>query len=72
MTEEIVVYTKTGCPYCQQLLEEYNNKGISYKEVNVSQDQEALKLVKDVFSADKVPVTVKNGKLEAIGYKGQG
>ncbi|RQD76522.1 MAG: glutaredoxin family protein [Candidatus Syntrophonatronum acetioxidans] len=72
MTEEIIVYTKSGCPYCRKLMEDYKEKGVPFKEINVSMDEEARKLVKDVLRADKVPVTVKNGKLDAIGYKGQG
>jgi len=72
LIDEIVVYTKTGCPYCQQLMEEYQKKGIPFKEVNVSMDAKAKTLVKNVLLADKVPVIVKNGELESIGYKGKG
>ena len=72
MIDDIVVYTKTGCPYCQQLMEEYQQKGIPFKEVNVSMDAKAKTLVKNVLLADKVPVIVKNGELESIGYKGKG
>ncbi len=72
MTDEILVYTKTDCPYCRQLMEDYKQKEIPFKEVNVSLDAKAKTLVKEVFMADKVPVIVKNGKLESIGYKGKG
>ncbi len=72
MAEEIVVYTKSGCPYCKNLKEEYTEKGIPFKEINVSMDEEAKKFVKEVLMVNKVPVTVKDGKLDTIGYKGQG
>lgn len=72
MGEEVIIYTKSGCPYCQQQLDDYRKKGISFKEVNTSQDRQALKMIKEVFKANKVPVTVKNGQLESIGYMGKG
>ena len=70
--KELMIYTKTGCPYCQKLLEDLNSKSISFVEIDVSKDQEAKSFVKDILGADKVPVVVKEGKLESIGYEGKG
>ncbi len=72
MKEELLVYTKTGCPYCVKLLDEYRKKGIEYSEVNISQDESSKTLLKEVFMVDKVPVVIKDGKLESIGYLGKG
>ncbi len=67
-----MIYTKTGCPHCQKLLEDLKTKNISFVEIDVSKDQEAKSFVKDILRADKVPVVVKEGKLESIGFEGKG
>ncbi|NLA05295.1 MAG: glutaredoxin, partial [Firmicutes bacterium] len=33
---------------------------------------DALKKVKEVYNADKVPVMVKDGTVQSIGYLGKG
>lgn len=70
--KELMIYTKTGCPYCLKLLEDLNSKSISFVEIDVSKDPEAKSFVKEILGADKVPVVVKEGKLESIGYEGKG
>ena len=72
MSEEILVYTKNGCPYCKALIEEYNEKQISFKEIDVTKDRDALVYVKNILNAEKVPVVVKGGILDSIGHHGQG
>ena len=69
---EMVIYTKTGCPYCQAAMEDYQNNNTPYREVNVSHDAKALQLIKDKFNAAKVPVIVQDGKLVGIGFQGGG
>ena len=65
--EEIVIYTKTGCPYCRKTMDEYRARGIPFREVNVSENPEARDLIKKKFRADRVPVIVKGGELVQIG-----
>ncbi|MGQ9533264.1 MAG: Uxx-star family glutaredoxin-like (seleno)protein [Desulfotomaculales bacterium] len=65
--EEIVIYTKTGCPYCRKTMDEYRARGIPFREVNVSENPEAKDLIKRRFRADRVPVIVKDGELVQIG-----
>lgn len=69
---EVVIYTKTGCPYCRKAIEDYKTKRITFKEVNTSNDAEAKQLVKEKFGANKVPVIVEGGKLVSTGYNGGG
>ncbi|MBO8128118.1 MAG: glutaredoxin [Peptococcaceae bacterium] len=64
---ETIIYTKTGCPYCKRTMEEYRAKGIKFKEINVLEDYEAKKKVKNEYGATKVPVVVVDGKVVQIG-----
>ncbi len=67
--EEVIVYTKDNCPYCAKLLEELKEKGIQFREINLSHDRRALKEVKEKYGADRVPVLVEGEKV-IIGYEG--
>ncbi|WP_373665536.1 glutaredoxin domain-containing protein [Sporomusa silvacetica] len=63
----MVIYTKTGCPFCAKVLQEYREKGISFQEVNTSVHAWAKKLCNDKYGADKVPIIVKDGVAIQIG-----
>lgn len=65
--DEIVIYTKTGCPYCQRTMSEYRAKGIPFREVNVSENPEARNMIKEKYGANRVPVIVRDGELVQIG-----
>lgn len=67
--EKTVVYTKKGCPYCSKLLDELQEKGVDFQEVDVESDREALRVVKDEYGADRVPVLVEGDQV-TVGYQG--
>lgn len=68
----LLIYTKTGCPYCKSAMEHYEKEGIPFTEVNVTIDSNAYKTIKEEFNATKVPVIVKDGQLMEIGFQGGG
>jgi glutaredoxin 3 len=69
MSEEVVIFTKPGCPYCKAAKEDMNQKGITFTERDVTQDpavkEEAIRLA----GVAAVPVIVKDGKTE-VGFGG--
>lgn len=67
--KKTIIYTKTGCPYCQQMLREYQAQGLSFEEVNVSLDPEARRTVIEKYGANRVPVIVRDGEPVQIGDK---
>ncbi len=69
---EVIIYTKTGCPYCEAAVADFKKKGVAFKEVNVSINPEAKQLIKGCYNANKVPVIVHDGKLSEIGWQGGG
>ncbi len=69
---EVIIYTKTGCPYCEAAMADFKKQGVAFREINVSQDPAAKKLIKEQYNAGKVPVIVRDGKLTEIGYRGGG
>ena len=69
---DVVIYTKTGCPYCKKAVDDYTAKGIRFREINTSVDADAKRLVKEKYGAGKVPVIVEDGKIVSTGYNGGG
>ncbi|MGQ9712326.1 MAG: glutaredoxin family protein [Desulfotomaculales bacterium] len=66
---KVIIYTKTGCPYCKRTTEEFRAQGISFEEINVSVDAEARRTVKEKYGANRVPVVVRDGEVIQIGDK---
>lgn len=66
------IYTKTGCPYCKQAIEDYEAKEIDFEVINTSEDSQARQMVKEEYEAKRVPVIIKEGELVSIGYDGGG
>lgn len=70
MSENLIIYTKPGCPYCAAAKEDFAQRGLNYTEYDVSTDparkEEAISLAKGVAA---VPVIVDNGEV-SVGFGG--
>ncbi|HEY5552631.1 MAG TPA: glutaredoxin family protein [Opitutaceae bacterium] len=51
-----VLYTKTGCPWCAEAREVLDRRGIAYTEVNVTTSATAMTEMKRVSGQIKAPV----------------
>lgn len=69
---DIIIYTKTGCPYCMRAVDDYKAKGIPFREINTSEDAEAKRLIKEKYGVSRVPVIVEDDKVISAGYQGGG
>jgi glutaredoxin 3 len=59
--KEIIIYTTDYCPYCNKIKSFFKNKGLEFKEIDVTNDDEArvaltnktgLRTVPQVFVGD--------------------
>lgn len=70
MSENLIIYTKPGCPYCAAAKEDFAGRGLNYTEYDVSTDaarkEEAIRLANGVAA---VPVIVDNGEV-SVGFGG--
>ncbi len=64
---DIKVYSTEACPYCVALKNFLEEKGIDFKEVNVSQDQEAAREMIEKTNQRGVPVLEADGQF-IIGF----
>ena len=66
MTEPLpILYVKTGCPWCQEVIDFLSEHGIGYQEKNVSQDPAALNEMKRKSGQTKAPVLDWHGRILA-------
>jgi len=65
----LVIYTKPGCPYCQQARDYYDSKGIPFSDDD-SQNDRARRAEMFKFSAGDptVPCIVEHGKYVQSGW----
>lgn len=69
MAENIIIYTKPGCPYCAAVKEDMTRKKMAYKEIDVYQHPEVQSEVEKLAGRRAVPVIVKDGKV-TVGFGG--
>jgi glutaredoxin len=65
----IVMYTKPGCPYCQEARDHYNAKGITFIDYNAQKDATRRREMLALSGGDPtVPCIVENGVYIGSGW----
>jgi len=65
----LVIYTKPGCPYCQQARDYYNSKGIPFTDYDAQNDKARRAEMFSYSNGDAtVPCIVENGKYVGSGW----
>jgi len=65
----LVIYTKPGCPYCQQARDYYNSQGEPFTEYDAQNDKKRQKEMLELSGGDLVvPCIVVNGEYIQSGW----
>lgn len=65
----VVIYTKPGCPYCQQARDYYNSKGIAFVDRDAQTNREyRAEMFKYSGDDPTVPCIVEDGKYLQSGW----
>jgi len=65
----LVIYTKPGCPYCQQARDFYNSKGISFIDRDAQTNKEyRAEMFKYSGGDPTVPCIVADGEYQQSGW----
>jgi len=65
----LVIYTKPGCPYCQQARDYYNSKGIPFIDYDAQTDKaRRAEMFKYTNGDPTVPAIVQDGKYVGSGW----
>ncbi len=67
----MIIYTKTGCPYCEAAKRHFITQGVPFEEVNLSVHRERIQEIKKLTNSTKVPVIVDNEQV-TVGFNGGG
>jgi glutaredoxin 3 len=59
------LYVKRGCPYCAAAMQYLDERDISYQEMEVRSDPEAMKKLEEVSGQSKTPTLVWDGDVLA-------
>lgn len=65
MENERVLYLKSGCPWCTEVIDYLKRKGIAVKMVNVSGDREAMAEMVNLSGQSKAPTLDWDGEVLA-------
>ena len=64
-TAPVLLYTKTGCPYCDAERAELQAAGVAFREIDVSREPQAIpELLKLTRGRRIVPVVVCEGRID--------
>lgn len=66
--KKIVLYTTSACPFCEATKKFLQEKGYSYEEKNVGQDEKALQEMVQKSGQWGVPVIEIEGKI-IVGFR---
>jgi len=65
----IVMYTKPGCPYCQQARDHFRSRGIEFVEYDAHNDKARQREMLEYSGGDLVvPCIVENGVYIGSGW----
>lgn len=65
----LVIYTKPGCPYCDQARMHYRQRGIDFDEFDAQNDRARQKEMLEFSGGDlTVPCIVENGVYIGSGW----
>ncbi|MFZ1699221.1 MAG: Uxx-star family glutaredoxin-like (seleno)protein [Pyrinomonadaceae bacterium] len=65
----LVIYTKPGCPYCQQARDHYNSNGIAFTEYDAQTDKQRQHEMLEYSNGDPtVPCMVQDGVYKGSGW----
>jgi len=66
MTQTIpLLYVKTGCPWCEEVIEFLDSRGIAYKKIVVSRNPVAMQEMIDLSGQSKTPTMDWDGEVLA-------
>ncbi len=69
MDQKVTIYTKTGCPYCAAAKEDFQKRGIEFKEINLTENPAKISEMVKLSSRREVPVIVEGDKV-TVGFGG--
>jgi len=68
--DTIFVFTADGCPHCRALCEDFNRRGVVYREINLSRLPEEMERLRQLSWEHRLPVVADHERV-SIGFRGK-
>jgi glutaredoxin len=68
--DTIRVFTADGCPHCRALCEDFDLRGVIYREINLSLEPHEMARLRELVWEHRLPVVVDHERV-SIGFRGQ-
>ena len=69
---EIVVYTHPDCGFSTAVKIDYNNRGIAFREIDISIQPEAIPELEELTGGERTTPVIVCGDEVTIGFNGSG
>jgi len=67
--DTIVVFTADGCPHCRALCEDFDRRGVDYREINLSREPDEMERLRALSWEHRLPVVADHERV-SIGFHG--
>jgi glutaredoxin len=67
--ETLIVFTADGCPHCEALVRDFRNRGVRFREVNLSREPEQMARLRQLSWEHRLPVVLDHERV-SIGFRG--
>ena len=68
--DTILVFTANGCPHSKALCEDFNRRGVDYREINLSREPLEMARLQGLVWEHRLPVVADHERV-SIGFRGQ-
>ena len=67
--DTILVFTADGCPHSRKLCTDFDRRGVSYREINLSREPQEMDRLRDLSWEHRLPVVADHERI-SIGFRG--
>jgi len=68
--DTILVFTADGCPHCRALCEDFDRRGVVYREINLCREPDEMTRLQELVWEHRLPVVADHERV-SIGFRGQ-
>jgi len=68
--DTILVFTADGCPHSRSLCEDFDRRGVVYREINLSRQPDEMNRLRELVWEHRLPVVADHERV-SIGFRGQ-
>lgn len=68
--DTLLVFTADGCPHCRALCEDFDRRGVTYREINLCREPDEMDRLQELIWEHRLPVVADHERV-SIGFRGQ-